>query len=62
MLETVNTQTNVPISMPKLIVLTKTVRRKSAHKDTENIADMDENDNSKVKVHVNLENVEKQKI
>ena len=42
--------------------LTKTVRTKSANKGTENIANMDENDNSKVKVHVNLENLEKQTI
>ena len=54
MLDTVNTKTNVPRCMPRLIVLNKIVRRKSANKDTENIADMDQNADSKVRVYVNL--------
>ena len=53
-LDSINTKTNVPRSMPRLIVLIKIVRRKSANKYTENIADMNQNADSKVKVHVNL--------
>ena len=40
--------------MQKLIIQTKTVRTKSANKDTENFVDMEHNLDSKLKEHLNL--------